>query len=184
MNKVGRLFLCLSLFLGLLSLAGCAHYTKLLTVGTTAPDFTLRDQNGKLVSLKDYRGQWVIVYFYPKDFGRVATTGGDSFRRDEQKLAAMHTAVLGINRNDVYSHKDFATQEHLTFPLLSDEGSRVAEQYGSFHPTHLIFKYQIYSTFIVDPEGKIAQVFYDFYEADASGILLNAIKNLQSQTHP
>jgi peroxiredoxin Q/BCP len=181
MNDMQRALADLLLLLSCVSVIGCAHYPAIPAIGATAPEFTLSDQGGKSVSLKDYRGQWVILYFYPRDFSRFGTNGVRSFRRDQQKLADLHAVVLGLTEADQATHKAFAEQEHLSFPLLSDQGMRVAEQYGASHPTHIFYKYVIYSSFIIDPNGRIARVFYDFDPEDPSGQILSAVAALEHQ---
>ena len=136
-------------------------------------------QEGRPVSLKDYRGQWVVLYFYPNDFGRQGTGDMRKCQRDVSKLRELHTVLLGISHNSVSSHKAFAEQEKLSFTLLADEGLKVTKQYGSFHKTHFVYHMVIYSTFIVDPTGKIARVFYDFGPADPSAEVLAAVNVLQ-----
>jgi peroxiredoxin Q/BCP len=163
------------------SLTGCASYPTPPVVGAPAPDFSLMNQDGKLVSLKDYRGQWVVVYFYPKDFGDFSTTFARSFRRDSPKFTELHTVVVGLSSDGFRVHKNFADQEQLPFALLSDEGLGVTEKYGAFHRAHGFMKSVAYRTFLIDPAGKVACVFYNFDTNDLSGRVLSTVNALQ---HP
>lgn len=165
--------------LGIHKFNGFERYPTVPAAGVAAPDFTLTSQDGKPVSLKDYRGQWVVLYFYPNDAGERGRDGVHSFRRDLQKYQDMHTAVLGISHDYVSSHKTFADKEQVQFPLLSDVGLKIEKQYGAIRSTHLIFKYAIYSTFIIDPNGKVARAFPDFDPLDPSGEVLDALNTLQ-----
>lgn len=161
-------------------LAGCGEsYPTLPTDRSLAPEFTLLNQDGKPVSLKDYRGQWVVLYFYPEDFGKQSTADMHNFQKDVGKFKELQTSVLGISGDSVSTHKSFAEQEKLPFTLLADDGLRVAKQYGAFHKTHLVYHVVIYSTFVIDPTGKVAHVFYDFGPADPSGEILNMVNSLQ-----
>jgi thioredoxin-dependent peroxiredoxin len=161
-------------------LAGCGeHYPELPAEGSAAPDFTLMNQNGKPVSLKDYRGQWVVIYFYSNDFYKQSTNDMRSFKSYLAKLQELHMVVLGISHNTIATHKEYVDQEQLPFNLLSDRQMTVAKQYGSFRRTHVTFHMVIFSTFIVNPEGKIARVFYDFGPADPGGEVVNAVSALQ-----
>lgn len=147
--------------------------------GTVAPEFTLNNQDGKPVSLKDFRGRWVVLYFYQHDFGDQSSGDLRSFKAHLDKLQALNTVVLGLCGNSVQSHKTFADQEHLPFMLLSDVGLTVAMQYGSITRRFLLHEIMVDSTFIVNPEGKIARVLYDFGPADPGGEIVSAVRASQ-----
>src|SRR5579862_177268 len=100
-------------------------------VGALAPDFTLQSQEGKTVSLHDFRGQWVVLYFYPKDFTSGCTIEAHNFQRDLAQYDAKKAAILGVSEDSVDSHKEFCTKESLTFKLLADPEHKVAPMYGS-----------------------------------------------------
>src|SRR5579859_2252897 len=100
-------------------------------VGSNAPDFTLPSQDGSAVSLKDYRGKWVVLYFYPKDQTPGCTREAHNFQTDQAKYAALNAVVLGISVDSVESHKKFCANDGLNFKLLADTGHKVAESYGS-----------------------------------------------------
>lgn len=133
-----------------------------MEAGHPAPDFRLLDQHGKAHSLADYRGRWVVVYFYPKDDTPGCTTEACAFRDDVGELRRMNVALLGVSTDDVESHKEFAEKYHLPFPLLSDRDGTVAGAYGSltrFGP----FRFAKRHTFILDPEGKVAKIYRDVH---------------------
>jgi len=138
------------------SLAG-AH---LPPVGSQAPNFTLPSQDGNPVSLSQFRGKWVVLYFYPRDMTSGCTLEAHNFQRDQEKFAAANAVVLGVSVNDTKSHQEFCTKEGLTFKLLSDDDHKVSEEYGSL--TNLgVAKFSKRHTFIIDPQGKIVKEFTD-----------------------
>ena len=124
------------------------------TVGAVAADFTLSSQEGKKVSLHDYRGQWVVLYFYPKDMTPGCTIEAHNFQRDQKEYDAKKAAILGVSVDSVDSHVEFCTKENLTFKLLSDTDKKVVDQYGSLSPRGMAAR----NTFLIDPKGKIAKV--------------------------
>ena len=160
--------------------AGCGDsYPGLPAEGRPAPEFTLMNQDGNPVSLRDYRGRWVVLYFYGRDFGKQSSADMRSFQRELGKLEGLHTVIFGISSDDVATHKAFASREQLAFTLLADVGQRVMKQYGSFRTTHFVYHVAVYSTFIIDPKGNIAHVFFDFGPADPGGEVLSAVATLQ-----
>jgi len=126
--------------------------------GQLAPDFTLPSQNGKQVALKDYRGYWVVLYFYPRDMTSGCTIEAHNFQRDSAQYAAANAVVLGVSVDDVDSHKEFCTKENLSFKLLADVGGKVSNAYGSLNNLAGI-KISSRNTFIIDPQGKVAKVY-------------------------
>lgn len=129
-----------------------------VTVGEPAPDFQLPDQHGKTHSLADYRGRWLVIYFYPKDDTPGCTTEACAFRDDLYHLRQMNVALLGVSTDDVNSHKEFAEKYHLPFSLLSDKDGSVAGAYGSL--TRLgPLKFAKRHSFIIDPDGRVAKIY-------------------------
>lgn len=114
-----------------------------------APDFTLLDQNNQPHSLQDYRGKWVILYFYPKDDTPGCTTEACNFRDSLRELQKLGLVVLGVSKDSVASHGKFAAKYQLNFPLLSDPDHQVIEQYQASSRT----------TYLIDPQGYIAKVY-------------------------
>src|SRR3984957_8845517 len=119
--------------------------------GTAAPDFTLNSQQGTPVSLKDYRGQWVVLYFYPKDFTSGCTREAHNFQRDQSQYSQRNTAVLGVSLDSADSHKRFCAKENLNFKLLADTRHQTSRAYGSLLNLGVL-KVASRHTFIIDPE--------------------------------
>ncbi len=134
----------------------------MLEVGTMAPDFTLPDQEGKPVSLSEFKGQWVVLYFYPKDMTPGCTTEACNFQEALPDFQKIEAVVLGVSKDSVERHKKFAQKYNLQFPLLSDAQSNVCETYGVWGKKKLYGREYMgitRSTFIIDPEGKIVKVY-------------------------
>lgn len=125
-----------------------------------APDFRLQDQNGDWHSLEDYRGQWVVLYFYPKDDTPGCTTEACNFRDDIYRYRAQGAAVLGVSLDDVESHKEFAEKYELPFPLLADVEHDAAKKYDVL-TTLGPLKFAKRETFLIDPKGRIARHYED-----------------------
>lgn len=126
--------------------------------GSNAPDFTLPSQDGSPVSLKDYRGKWVVLYFYPKDQTPGCTREAHNFQADQPKYAALDAVVLGVSVDSVESHKKFCANDGLNFKLLADTEHQVAEAYGSLVNLG-VAKFASRHTFLIDPAGKIAKAY-------------------------
>ena len=133
----------------------------MLDVGTAAPEFELEDQNGDVHRLADYRGRWVVLYFYPKDDTPGCTKEACGFRDNLDALGELNAAVLGVSADDRASHSRFAEKFGLTFPLLVDPGKDVLEAYDAYGDKNLygrIVKGVKRVTYLIDPEGKVARV--------------------------
>src|SRR5689334_4925137 len=128
------------------------------TVGSQAPDFSLTSNEGKSASLKDYRGQWVVLYFYPKDFTSGCTVEAHNFQRDQAEFAKRNAVVLGVSGDSGESHKNFCAKEGLNFKLLADTTHEVSRQYGSLMNFGFA-KVSARHTFLINPDGKIARAF-------------------------
>ncbi|HEY4900479.1 MAG TPA: peroxiredoxin [Terriglobales bacterium] len=152
------------------------------TVGSAAPNFTLNSQDGNPIRLSQFRGKWVVLYFYPRDMTKGCTIEAHNFQRDQPKFQAANAVVLGVSVDDTKSHQEFCTKEGLTFKLLSDTDHKVSEEYGSL--TNLgVVKFSKRYTFIINPEGKIVQVYTDV-DADInqhSEQVLAALAQLQKK---
>ena len=126
--------------------------------GQTAPDFSLSSMEGSSVSLKDYKGKWVVLYFYPKDFTSGCTLEAHNFQNDLAKYQNASAVILGVSADSVQSHKDFCTKEGLSFKLLADPELKTITAYGS-GMEHNGVKMAARNTFLIDPDGKIARVY-------------------------
>ena len=134
----------------------------MLQEGTIAPDFTLLTDGGGEVTLSDYRGKKVVLYFYPKDDTPGCTTEACNFRDDYSQIVAAGAAVLGVSPDSVKSHDKFKLKYQLPFALLSDPDHQVAEMYGAWGEKKMYGKSYmgiLRSTFIIDEQGKILKVF-------------------------
>lgn len=148
--------------------------------GTTAPGFSLTSGDGNPVSLKDYRGQWVVLYFYPKDFTSGCTLEAHNFQRDLAKYAALHAVILGVSVDSASSHKDFCAKEGLNFKLLADADAKVATEYGSLME-HDGATMAARNTFIINPNGEVAKAFTGVKPAAHSEEILQALAELQKK---
>jgi peroxiredoxin Q/BCP len=134
----------------------------MLQEGMMAPDFTLNADGGREVTLSDYRGQRVVLYFYPKDNTSGCTTESCNFRDDYSQIIAAGAVVLGVSPDSVKSHDGFKLKFELPFALLSDPEHQVAEMYGAWGEKKMYGRTYmgiLRSTFIIDEEGKIIKVF-------------------------
>lgn len=126
--------------------------------GQMAPTFRLQDQHGQWQSLEQYRGQWLVLYFYPKDFTPGCTTEVCKYRDDYLALRREGAQVLAVSLDDVKSHAAFAKKYHAPFPMLADSDHAVAREYGVL--TSMVgMKYAARTTFIIAPDGRIAKVY-------------------------
>jgi peroxiredoxin Q/BCP len=150
-----------------------------LTLGQLAPDFELLDQSGNVHSLQKYRGQWVILYFYPKNDTPGCTKEACAFRDEYKTITAKNAQVLGVSVDDQDSHKKFTEKYSLPFPLLADTDGEVAKQYGSLRSLGFI-KLAKRHSFIINPEGEIAVIYRDVNPDNHSQEVLDDIGRLQS----
>jgi peroxiredoxin Q/BCP len=129
--------------------------------GAEAPDFELRDQRGEVVRLRDFRGRWVVLYFYPKDDTPGCTKEACSFRDHHSGLEAAGAVVLGVSGDSEQSHQKFADKYSLPFTLLQDPGHHVAKAYGAWGTKNRYGRTHegiLRSTFLIAPSGSIAHV--------------------------
>ncbi|HUL17464.1 MAG TPA: peroxiredoxin [Terriglobales bacterium] len=151
---------------------------KAPAAGTGAPDFTLGSENGEKVSLHDYRGKWVVLYFYPKDFTSGCTIEAHNFQRDLVEYEKRGAVILGVSVQDEKSHQAFCTKEGLHFKLLADAEKKVSEEYGS--AVNLLFtKISSRHTFLIDPQGVIRKVWLNVNVQTHSQEVLAALNELQ-----
>ena len=155
----------------------------MLQEGTMAPDFTLAADGGGEVSLSDYRGKKVVLYFYPKDNTSGCTKEACGFRDDYSTLLASGAAVLGVSPDSVKSHDGFKAKYSLPFALLSDPDHEVAEMYGAWGEKKMYgrtYEGILRSTFLIDEEGRILKVFPRVKPAGHSQEVLEALREAAS----
>ncbi|MCJ7558048.1 MAG: peroxiredoxin [Gammaproteobacteria bacterium] len=135
-----------------------------ISEGGAAPSFRLQDQNGAWHTLEDYKGKWVVLYFYPKDDTPGCTTEACNFRDDIFAFRKLGVAILGVSTDDVESHQQFAEKHSLPFSLLSDPKGETTEQYGSLRNLGVL-KYAQRHSFLINPDGVIAK-YYEEVDPD------------------
>lgn len=147
-------------------------------VGSAAPTFKLTSNEGKQVSLKDYKGKFVVLYFYPKNFTSGCTVEAKNFERDSAKYAEAGAVILGVSVDTAESHKEFCAKEGLNFKLLSDTDAAVSTAYGSVMEYNGA-KLSSRNTFIINGKGKIVKVFTKVKPAGHSDEVLAALAELK-----
>src|SRR3984893_17253054 len=152
---------------------------KALAVGNAAPDFTLNSQDGTPVSLHDFRGKWVVLYFYPKDFTSGCTIEAHNFQRDLAQYQAKNAVILGVSVQDADSHKQFCAKEGLNFKLLADTDKKVSEAYGSVM-NFGVAKLSARHTFLINPDGVIVKEYMDVNPSKHSEEVLAALAEFTS----
>lgn len=159
-------------------LASMMSAAEFPAINTTAPDFTLTTDEGKPASLKDFRGKWVVLYFYPKDFTGGCTLQANNFQRDLAKYKAKNAVVVGVSVDTADSHKQFCSKEGLKFRLLSDPDAKVSTSYNSVMDYKGV-KLSARNTFLIDPRGKLRKVFPAVKPAGHSAEVLATLRKLQ-----
>jgi thioredoxin-dependent peroxiredoxin len=173
-----RLLIVLAVVMVLVVVAKRVFADSTPAVGSAAPDFSLSSQEGNQVSLKDFHGKWVVLYFYPKDFTSGCTIEAHNFQRDQPEYAKRGIVILGVSVDSVDSHKQFCTKEGLNFKLLADTDKKVSEAYGSLMNMGVV-KIASRHTFIIDPQGKIVRVYTSVDPNKHSEEVLAALDELQ-----
>ncbi len=149
-------------------------------VGQLAPSFKLMAQDGSHKSLNDYRGKWLVLYFYPKDDTPGCTTEAKNFRDAYAKFQSLETEIVGVSLDDNASHQDFSKKYQLPFDILSDTEKKAAKAYkvlGGFGPV----KYTKRQTFIIDPQGNIVYHFEKVNAKEHSKNVMARLKQLQKE---
>jgi peroxiredoxin Q/BCP len=165
-----------ALLVGALALLPLVVFAK-VEVGQPAPDFTLTSQDGNQVSLSQFKGHWVVLYFYPKDFTSGCTMEAHKFQDDQDKYKALDAAIVGVSVDTPDSHKQFCTKEGLTFKLLADPTGKVPTEYDSvmdYQGTKLAARH----TFLIDPSGRVVKSYMDVNPKNHSEQVLADLKTL------
>jgi len=173
-------------FLALLSVLmiavglGAARSAEQVVVGDPAPDFELRDQNGQLHAIEDYRDKWVALYFYPKDGTPGCTTEACEFRDNIFAFRRLNCQILGVSLDDEESHKAFAEEHGLPFPLLADTTGSAADAYG-VKTRMLGMTMAKRQTFLIDPDGRVARHYADVDPDKHSAEIIADLEKLQME---
>lgn len=172
---IGTWVVAIALLLGMAAPQALALGGDQPPLHAPAPDFTLPSNSGDgEISLHDYRGQWVVVYFYPKDFTPGCTLEAQRFQRDLPEYQKRNTQILGISVDDVESHAEFCDSEGLRFPLLADVDGAVSKAYGSW-----LGYSSLRHTYLVDPDGVLQERFLGVRPAIHSKEVLARLDELQ-----
>ena len=152
----------------------------MVSVGKKAPDFKLNNQHGKKVSLSDFIGKNVILYFYPKDDTSGCTKEACNFRDDFPKFSRLDAVILGVSPDSVVSHKKFADKYGLNFDLISDEEKKVVMKYGVWKEKNMYGRKYMgveRTTFVIDKKGIVAKVFNKVKVDGHNKELMEALKS-------
>ncbi len=166
---------------GALAFAPYGTASEAPTVGSQAPEFELADQTGQLHSLEDYRDQWVVLYFYPKDETPGCTTQACEFRDNIFAFRDLNAQILGVSFDDVESHREFADNHSLPFPLLADVDGDAADAYG-VKTRMLGMTVAKRQTFIIAPDGQIAKHYDKVKPSEHSEQVIADLKALSEAT--
>jgi thioredoxin-dependent peroxiredoxin len=148
-------------------------------IGQPAPNFKLPDQNGMIHTLDNFRGKWLVLYFYPKDDTPGCTEQACKFRDDFHKLTALGANVVGISVDNTTNHAKFARKYNLPFPLLADNKAEAAAQYNSLLNLGIV-KFAKRNTFLIDPNGKIVKIYLSASTSRNSIKVIEDLKKLQN----
>jgi len=173
-----KIFILISLAIAFYLFRVNVMAAPILKVGDDAPTFTLPDSLGNQVSLNDYKGKWVVLYFYPMDDTPGCTTEACHFRDDFKSLEAIGAKVIGVSIDDSFSHKKFAEKYNLPFPLLSDASGEVASRYGALN-NFLVIKLAKRYTYLINPQGKIAKIYLSVDTSKHSQEIIDDLKALK-----
>ena len=169
----------LLLTLALTAIFAVAADQPMPAAGAPAPAFSLPNQEGAQVSLDQFKGKWVVLYFYPKDFTSGCTVEAHNFQRDLDKYTQQNAVILGVSVDDVDSHKGFCAKEGLNFKLLADSSHAVTQKYGSgmeYNGMTLAAR----NTFLIDPAGVIKKVYTKVDPQGHSAAVLADLQQLQA----
>jgi len=154
----------------------------MLEKGAPAPDFNLLDQDGKTHNLAEYKGKWVVLYFYPKDDTPGCTTEACNFRDNLPKFHGLDAEIIGISKDSVQSHQKFAKKYDLPFIILSDKDGKVCELYGVWREKSMYGKTYmgiVRSSFLIEPQGIIAKVYPKVNVKEHADELLRDLNDLK-----
>ncbi len=153
----------------------------MLEAGKKAPAFNLPDQDGNRHRLSDYAGKWVLVYFYPKDNTSGCTKEACAIRDDWSDFRKLGAVVLGVSKDSVKSHRNFADKHSLPFTLLSDESTKMIEKYGAWQKKKMAGREYmgiVRISYLIDPKGKVAKVYAKVKPPEHSAEVLADLREL------
>jgi peroxiredoxin Q/BCP len=153
----------------------------MLAAGNPFPNFSLPNQDGKTVNLSDFAGQWLVVYFYPKDDTPGCTIQGKAFTASKADFDAAGIKVLGVSADDVTSHKNFSHKFAFTIELLSDTDSKLMKTLGLGQAEWKEMKFWERTTFVVDPKGTIVKVYEKVNPDGHEKVLLDDIQGMKAK---
>lgn len=153
-----------------------------LRVGENAPDFKLPDQEGDIHSLSDYKGKWLLVYFYPKDNTPGCTIEAQVIAEEFSNFKRLDVGVLGVSADSISRHKGFSDKHSLPFPILADEDKEMIKAYGVWQKKKLAGREYmgiVRWSFLINPRGKIVKVYEEVKPAEHAKEVLADLKELQ-----
>ena len=153
----------------------------MLSAGNPFPKFSLPNQDGKITTLADFAGSWLVIYFYPKDDTPGCTIQGKSFTATKADFDAAAINVIGVSADDVASHKDFCNKFSFTIDLLADPDSSLIKQLGIGQAEWKGMKFWERTSFVVDPKGIIRKVYEKVDPQGHEKVLLDDIANLKEK---
>ena len=162
------------------AVAAVAPSTSGLPIGSTAPAFRLQDQHGEWHTLEQHRGSWVVLYFYPKDETPGCTTEACEFRDNIFAFRKAGVTVLGVSVDDIDSHKKFSEKHSLPFAILADSSKETAKAYGVLYKAMGVMEIARRETFVINPNGKIAQHYVGVTAKGHSDAVLADLKTLMA----
>ncbi|MBN9397698.1 peroxiredoxin [Candidatus Saccharibacteria bacterium 47-87] len=150
------------------------------TIPYDAPHFSLPDSNGVVHSLSDYKGKWVVLYFYPKDDTPGCTVEACSLRDARDTLAELGAEIIGVSKDDPSSHEKFKAKHSLNFTLLTDANGEVIGSYGAWGPKMFGKEGILRKTFIIDPAGRVVKVYGRVTPMGHGEAVVEELKKLQA----
>jgi peroxiredoxin Q/BCP len=175
-----KIFILISLAIAFYLFRVNVMAAPILKIGDDAPSFTLPDSQGNQINSNDFKGKWIVLYFYPKDDTPGCTAEACHFRDDFKLLESLGAKVIGISIDDSFSHKKFAEKYNLPFPLLSDASGEVASRYGALN-NFLVIKLAKRYTYLINPQGKIAKIYLSVDTSKHSQEIIDDLKVLKEK---
>src|SRR5260370_228194 len=178
MKMIGISVVVIVLLVAILAVRAMRTGEQAPSSGTPAPDFTLNSQDGKPLSLRDLRGKWVVLYFYPKDFTSGCTKEAHNFQRDRRQYEQKNAIILGVSVQDEATHQKFCAKEGLSFKLLADTNYQVSSAYDSLVNLG-VAKLSARHTFLIDPNGVVPKTHLNLNAENNSAQVLSDLAQLQ-----